>query len=62
MPPLKEQTRAEIRRLYFVERQRLGAIAAELRLHPMTVRRALVLPGGARSQPTAGPYRKETNP
>jgi len=61
MPRLKDETRAAIRRLYFTERWRLAEIAAELRLHPMTVRRALVLPGGARPQPQPGPYRKESD-
>jgi hypothetical protein len=59
MSPLEEETRAAIHRLYFVERRRLDAIAAELRLRPVTVRRTLVLNGGAVHIPAHGPYHKE---
>ena len=56
MSPLEEETRAAIHRLYFVERRRLDAIAAELRLRLVTVRRTLVLDGGAVDMPAHGPY------
>jgi len=55
MSPLEEETRAAIHRLYFVERRRLDAIAAELRLRPVTVRRTLVIDGGTAHMPAHGP-------
>jgi hypothetical protein len=61
MSPLEEETRAVIQRLYFVERCRLDVIAAELRLRPVTVRRALVIDGGAARRPARGPYYKEND-
>jgi hypothetical protein len=61
MSPLEEETRAAIHRLYFVERRRLDVIAAELRLRPVTVRRALVIDGGAACRPAHGPYHKEND-
>lgn len=61
MPPLKDETRAAIHRLYFVERRRLDVIAAELQLRRLTVRRALVLDGGAARMPAPGPYHKESD-
>jgi len=45
---MKHATRALIRHLYFVEQLPLDVIAAELRLRPRTVRRALVIVGGGR--------------
>jgi hypothetical protein len=59
MLPLKDETCAEIRRLYFVERCRLDMIAAELRLCRVVVRRALVIDGDAARRPASGPYHKE---
>jgi hypothetical protein len=56
MSLLEEQLRAEISRLYFVERCRVDVIAVELRLPLVTVRRALVIDGGAAPH---GPYYKE---
>jgi len=38
---IEAQLRAEIRRLYRVEKWKVGTIARQLRLHPSTVRRAL---------------------
>ena len=51
---MKHTTRNLIRHLYFVEHLPLDVIATELRLRRRTVRRALVLPGGAdrRRRPT----------
>ena len=58
---MKHTTRSLIRHLYFVEHLPLDVIAAELRLRPRTVRRALVLRGGARrARPDLTP--KEENP
>ena len=49
---MKHATRALVRHLYFVERIPLDEIAAELRLRPRTVRRALVIAGrGRRRRP-----------
>jgi len=59
MSRLEEEIRAAIHRLYFVERRRLDAIAAELRLRPVTVRRTLVLDGGAACMTAHGPCHKE---
>ena len=59
MSLFEEEIRAAIHRLYFVERCRVDVIAAELRLHPVTVRRALVIDGGAAHIPAHGPYYKE---
>jgi hypothetical protein len=56
MSLLEEGLRAEISHLYFVERCRVDVIAAELRLPLVTVRRALVIDGGAAPH---GPYYKE---
>ena len=61
MPHLPDETHAAIHRLYFVERRRLDVIAAELRLHPLTVRRALVIDGGAARRPTPAPTTKESD-
>jgi len=58
---MKHTTRALIRFLYFVEQVPLDTIAAELRLRPRTVRRALVVRGGGRRR-RAGLAPKETNP
>jgi hypothetical protein len=55
MPSLEDEIRAAIHRLYFVERCRLDVIAAELRLRPATVRRALVIEGGAAPHTTQAP-------
>ena len=38
---ISEAQRAEIRRLFYAEHWRIGTIAAQLRLHPDTVRAAL---------------------
>ena len=59
MSPLEDEIRAAIHRLYFGERRRLDVIAAELRLRPLTVRRTLVIDGGATCMPASGPYHKE---
>ncbi len=48
---MKHTTRARIRHLYFVWQVPVDEIAAELRLRPRTVRRALVIRGGARRAP-----------
>ena len=56
-----DERRAVIHRLYFVERRRLDVIAAALRLCPSTVRRALVIDGGAARAPARGPYHKESD-
>lgn len=48
MPPA---TRAEVRRLFFAEHWKVGTIAAELGLHPDTVRRALDTESFNRSKP-----------
>jgi len=61
MSTLEEETRAAIHRLYFVERRRLDVIAAELRLRPLTVRRTLVIDGGAARMPASGPHHKESD-
>ncbi len=45
---MKHTTRARIRHLYFVWQVPVDEIAAELRLRPRTVRRALVIRGGGR--------------
>jgi len=60
---VKHETRALVRVLYFVEHLSLDVIAKELRLRPRTVRRALVLPGGARRRPGSSPtpHRKEND-
>ncbi len=51
--PVKHSTRTRIRHLYFVWQVPVDEIAAELRLRPRTVRRALVIRGGARRAPDA---------
>ena len=58
MSPLNAEDRAAIHRLYFIERRRLDAIADELRLCRSTVRRALVIDGGAARRPAPGPYHR----
>ena len=40
---IPEEVRAEIRRLYHVEKWRVGTIAAQLHLHHTTVKRVLAL-------------------
>jgi DNA-binding transcriptional regulator LsrR (DeoR family) len=60
MSPVKEENRRRIRHLYFVQRVPPVAIAEEMRLSLRTVRRALVIRGGADRTPPAGPYRKES--
>jgi hypothetical protein len=57
---MKHSTRALIRHLYFVEQIGLDEIATELRLRRRTVRRALVLPGGATRRRRPEPPRQET--
>lgn len=59
MAPLKDETRAEIRRLFFVGHLTTREIARELRLSVRTVRRVLVIDGDARPEPSHGPYGKE---
>jgi len=61
MSALRDESRAVIHRLYFVEHRRLDAIAAALRLPRSTVRRALVLDGGTLRMPASGPYHKESD-
>ena len=56
-----DERRAVIHRLYFVERRRLDAIAAALRLGRSTIRRALVIDGGAARPRARGPYHKESD-
>jgi hypothetical protein len=56
MTALRDESRAVIYRLHFVERQRLDAFAAALRLARSTVCRALVLDGGALRMPARSPY------
>jgi len=58
---MKDETRAWIRHLYFVEHLALDVIAKELRLSRRTVRRALVVPGGARRRREPGPHTKEND-
>jgi len=60
MAPVKAETRLRIRHLYFVQRVPPVVIAEELRVSLRTVRRALVIRGGANGNPPAGPYRKES--
>ncbi len=57
---IREENRRRIRHLYFVARVPPVAIAEEMGLSLRTVRRALVIRGGADRTPPAGPYRKET--
>jgi hypothetical protein len=57
---MKHSTRALIRHLYFVEHVGLDDIANELCLRRRTVRRALVLPGGAAGRRRPEPTRQET--
>jgi DNA invertase Pin-like site-specific DNA recombinase len=59
MAPLKDETRAAIRSLFFVGHRSIREIARELRLSVRTVRRALVIDGDARPTPSHGPYGKE---
>lgn len=62
----REENRRQIRHLYFVARMSPAQIAEHLHLAPITVRRALVLRGGARRQPSMGPppgpYRPASEP
>jgi hypothetical protein len=60
MSMLPDERRAAIHRLHFVERRRLDAIAAALRLGRATVRRALVIDGDVARTPARGPYHKES--
>ena len=64
MSPTREENRQQVRHLYFVARMSPAQIAEHLRLSPLTVRRALVLLGGARRSPPIGlppgPYRLES--
>ncbi len=56
---MKHSTRALIRQLYFVEQLAVDVIAAELRLRPRTVRRALVVKGGvSRRRPDLMPTKE----
>lgn len=59
MAPLSEERRTQIRTLFFVGGLTMREIARELRVNLRTVRRTLVLDGGAASEPPAGPYGKE---
>ena len=54
-------TEAAIRQLYFVQRCRLDVIGDVLQLPRSTIRRVLVLSGGAPLQPSRGPFRKESD-
>lgn len=60
---MKHATRAWIRHLYFVWQVPIDEIAAELRLRPRTVRRALVIRGGARrARPPQPPTPRQEDP
>ena len=58
---MKPETRSLIRHLYFVEHLALDVIARELRLSRRTVRRALVVAGGGRTNTPVDPHQKETD-
>ncbi len=58
---MKHTTRALIRHLYFVEQVTVDDIAAELRLRRRTVRRSLVLRGGAGRRRVRSPARPEAH-
>lgn len=59
---MKHGKRALIRHLYFVWQVPVDQIAAELRLRPRTVRRALVLRGGGRAPRSFVPPSQPTTP
>lgn len=61
---MKHAKRTLIRHLYFVWQVPVDQIAAELRLRPRTVRRAIVLRGGAHvarraAPPLTTPYQED---
>jgi hypothetical protein len=58
---MKEETRALIRHLYFVDHLAIDVIAEELRLTRRAVRRALVVRGGVRRRPSLTPNPKEND-
>lgn len=60
MPALKDETRAAIRVLYFVDQLSLEDIAKVLGVSRRTVRSALVIRGGTRRR-VVGPYHKEND-
>ena len=60
MAPMKAETRALIRHLYFVDQVPVDQIADVLGLSRIAVRRALLLRGGGRRR-VVGPYTKETD-
>jgi len=59
---VKHAKRALIRHLYFVWQVPVDQIAAELRLRPRTVRRALVLRGGGRAPRSFAPPPQQPQP
>ena len=64
---MKHTTRASIRHLYFVWQVPIEEIAAELRLRSRSVRRALVIRGGARgtrgvARPVSPSTRRQEDP
>ena len=61
MSPLKNETRLAIRHLYFVNQISIVEIAETLGVTVRTVRRALVIAGGASPERRTGPYGKETD-
>ena len=58
MPPLSDDVRLLIRRMFFSERLSIDAIAERIGFSARTIRRALVIDGGGHT-PEPGPYYKE---
>ena len=59
MAPLSEERRTQIRTLFFAGGLTMREIARELRVNLRTVRRAIVIDGGATSERPLGPFGKE---
>lgn len=61
MSPIRDEVRLMIRRLFFTERLSIEEIAERLGFSVRTVRRAVVIDGGASRQPQHGPFHKESD-
>ena len=60
MPPLRDDVRDLIRRMFFCERLSIDTIAVYIGFSVRTVRRALVIDGGICTVPEPGPYHQES--
>ncbi len=61
MSPIRDDVRVQIRRLFFTERLSIDQIAERLGFSVRTVRRAVVIDGGADRRRVHGPYNSQEN-